>query len=110
MHKIIAVLWAATSCVAMAQAQTDVASTSAPAAIAFTLEQALSAAGASAPAADAAAIFENHQQIAGAQKLLARAEDTASFLARGARGFQGAARLSKPVLRGGQSFADFGAA
>lgn len=54
MHKIIAVLWAATSCVAMAQAQTDVAPTSAPAAIPFTLEQALSAAGASAPAADAA--------------------------------------------------------
>ncbi|MEC3911392.1 TolC family protein [Sphingobium sp. CR2-8] len=54
MHKIIAVFLAAAHCVIIAQAQEGAAVASDPARARFTLDQALAAAGASAPAADAA--------------------------------------------------------
>lgn len=53
MHRMFAALLAAMSCVAMAQAQ-DLATTAPPAAAPLTLDQAVAAAGGSAPAADAA--------------------------------------------------------
>lgn len=56
MHKIIAVLWAATSCVIMAQAQAQEGAATAvtPSRAPVTLDQALAAAGTNAPAGDAA--------------------------------------------------------
>ncbi|NML12980.1 TolC family protein [Sphingobium sp. AR-3-1] len=54
MHKIIAVLWAATSCVIMAQAQEGAATAVTPSRTPVTLDQALAAAGIIAPAGDAA--------------------------------------------------------
>ncbi|OZA61598.1 MAG: transporter, partial [Sphingomonadales bacterium 39-62-4] len=53
MHRIIAAFLAATSCVAVAQAQDNVAAGQ-PLGAAFTLDQAVAVAGGSAPAADAA--------------------------------------------------------
>ena len=53
MHRMIAALLAAVSCVSVAQAQ-DIATTAPPAASPLTLDQAVAAAGGSAPAADAA--------------------------------------------------------
>src|SRR3546814_7768313 len=53
MHRMFAALFAAVSCAAVAQAQ-DSATTAPPAAPPLTLDQAVAAAGGSAPAADAA--------------------------------------------------------
>jgi len=54
MHRIVAALLAATSCVAVAQAQDISTADQQPVGAVFTLDQAIAAAGASAPSADAA--------------------------------------------------------
>jgi cobalt-zinc-cadmium efflux system outer membrane protein len=64
MHKIIAACLAAANCVAMTQAQKIGVATPSPAPPPFTLEQALAAAGASAPASDAAKAGQDVAQAA----------------------------------------------
>lgn len=109
MHRMFAALLAAVSCVAVAQAQ-DIATTAPPAAPPLTLDQAVAAAGGSAPAADAAradiAAAEAGRIIAGLRPnptVSTEVENIAGTgLYRGLRGAETTVGVSIPIELGGK--------
>src|SRR3546814_19987709 len=115
MHRMFAALFAAVSCAAVAQAQ-DSATTAPPAAPPLTLDQAVAAAGGSAPAADAAradiAAAEAGRTIAGRRPHPTGLTEVENIAGTGPyRGLRGAdttvggsitTELSSEELRGGK--------
>src|SRR3546814_17773511 len=109
MHRMFAALFAAVSCAAVAQAQ-DSATTAPPAAPPLTLDQAVAAAGGSAPAADAAradiAAAEAGRTIAGLRPnptVSTEVENIAGTgLYRGLRGAETTVGVSIPIELGGK--------